>query len=102
MGFIIFLFWNRFLHLVNGVNGTSVNTTDNRKSPTGSVASSNSLQPEPEKIRIWREEQQKMLEIKDANEAKKKEELKEQAKKELQDWYQRYQQQLEKSKQINR
>jgi hypothetical protein len=84
------------------VNGSGANTAENRKSPTGSVNSSNSLQPEPEKIRIWREEQQKMLEIKDANEAKKKEELKEQAKKELQDWYQRYQQQLEKSKQSNR
>lgn len=87
---------------MNGVNGSNSALADSRKSPTGSLASSNSLQPEPEKIRIWREEQQKMLEIKDANEAKKKEELKEQAKKELQDWYQRYQQQLEKSKQINR
>ena len=87
---------------MNGINGDSSTASESRKSPTNSVTSGSSLQPEPEKIRIWREEQQKMLEIKDANEAKKKEDLKEQAKKELQDWHQRYFQQLEKSKQINR
>lgn len=60
------------------------------------------IQPEPEKIRIWREEHQKLLKIKDENEAQKEIELKEQAKKELEDWYERYRQQLSKSKQINR
>ena len=58
--------------------------------------------PEPEKIRVWREEQEKMLKQKDQEEAIKKEELKQQAKLELADWDARYKEQLEKSKKNNR
>ena len=43
-----------------------------------------------------------MLKIKDENEAGKELDLKDQAKKELEDWYHRYKQQLSKSKQTNR
>ncbi|XP_025016795.1 clathrin light chain isoform X1 [Tetranychus urticae] len=57
---------------------------------------------EPEKIRKWREEQQNMLKQKDEEEIKKKKELAEQAKKELEEWYSRYEEQLNKSKVINR
>jgi len=57
---------------------------------------------EPEKIRKWREEQQRLLEQKDADEAKKKEELRQSAKHELEEWYLRYSEQLEKSKLVNR
>ncbi len=41
---------------------------------------------EPETTRMWREKHKAMLEEKDARETKMKEELKDQAKKELQDW----------------
>ena len=42
---------------------------------------------EPETIRVWREQQKKRLEDKDENETKMMNELREQAKKELSDWY---------------
>lgn len=57
---------------------------------------------EPEKIRTWREGQKRMLEQKDAEEEKKKAELRAAAQKELEDWYARYREQIEKSKQTNR
>ena len=57
---------------------------------------------EPEKIRKWREEQQTMLKQKDEEEVKKRKELGEQAKKELDEWYARYEEQLNKSKATNR
>lgn len=60
------------------------------------------IKPEPEKIRVWREEQQRMLEQKDAEEAQRKEELRVHAKKELEEWYTRYADQLEKTKLSNR
>ena len=58
--------------------------------------------PEPEKIRVWREEQKVILEQKDQEEAQRKEELKVQAAKEMEEWYARYADQLEKSKASNR
>lgn len=58
--------------------------------------------PEPEKIRVWREEQERMLKQKDEEEAVKREELKQQAKRELSEWKTRYAEQLEKSKKNNR
>uniref|UniRef100_A0A0B6Y8R1 Clathrin light chain n=1 Tax=Arion vulgaris TaxID=1028688 RepID=A0A0B6Y8R1_9EUPU len=56
----------------------------------------------PEKIQIWRQEQQARLEKKDAEEEKKRKELKEKAKKELDDWYKHHAEQFEKSKANNR
>jgi len=58
--------------------------------------------PEPEKIRVWREGQQQMLEQKDADESKRKDELRVDAKAELDEWYTRYADQLEKTKLNNR
>jgi hypothetical protein len=58
--------------------------------------------PEPEKIRVWREGQQLLLQQKDLEEDAKRDELKLSAKKELDEWYSRYTEQLEKSKLNNR
>jgi len=57
---------------------------------------------EPEQIRIWREAQQVLLEKKDAEEVKRKEELRKDAADELQTWRVRYAEQLEKAKASNR
>jgi len=53
-------------------------------------------------MRIWREEQQERLRKKDEAETTAMDELKQQAKQELEDWYKRYETQLEKTKSTNR
>lgn len=63
---------------------------------------STQIKEEPEKIKKWREEQQKMLEIKDSDEVKRREELRKEAAEELQAWRLRYAEQLEKAKATNR
>lgn len=60
------------------------------------------LRSEPEKIRIWREENTKRLAEKDAESEEKKQEWLAQAKKELEDWEKNRLEQLEKTKQSNR
>jgi len=57
---------------------------------------------EPEKIRKWREEQVNRLQEKDAEEEKKKLELREVAKKELEEWYQNHEEAIAKTKAANR
>ena len=57
---------------------------------------------EPEVIKQWKENQVKMLERKDEEEEKSKEALKEQAKKELEDWYKQHSEQLSKLQTANR
>ncbi|KAK3088249.1 hypothetical protein FSP39_016583 [Pinctada imbricata] len=57
---------------------------------------------EPEKLRIWRENQEVMLQKKDEEEAEKKEEWREMAKKEVDDWYKHHGEQVEKTKETNR
>lgn len=57
---------------------------------------------EPEKIKRWREEQQKRLEEKDREEELKKTELREQARKELEDWYKHHEESISKTKTTNR
>lgn len=57
---------------------------------------------EPETIRKWREEQELILKEKDEAEQIRMNELREQAKKELDDWYKHYEEQLNKTKVINR
>lgn len=56
----------------------------------------------PEKIRIWREETERKLEEKDRQEAEAKEALRVSAQKEMDDWKQKYVEQLEKTKALNR
>lgn len=58
--------------------------------------------PEPECIARWKIEQEERLKAKDQDEEKKKEELKQQALQELQDWYKHYEEQLGKTKAANR
>lgn len=60
------------------------------------------VREEPEKIRKWREEQKERLEVKDANEEKKREEWREIAKKELEDWYRHHEETISKTKAANR
>ncbi|KAM9641560.1 clathrin light chain A isoform 2-T2 [Trichechus inunguis] len=60
------------------------------------------LQSEPESIRKWREEQTERLEALDANSRKQEAEWKEKAIKELEEWYARQDEQLQKTKANNR
>merc|ERR1719317_201886 len=60
------------------------------------------LKLEPEKIRIWREENNKRLAEKDEAAEKEKEEWLVQAKKELEDWDKSREEQLAKTKEANR
>ncbi|XP_074850642.1 clathrin light chain A isoform X1 [Carettochelys insculpta] len=60
------------------------------------------LQSEPESIRKWREEQKERLEALDANSRKQEAEWKEKAIKELEEWYTRQDEQLQKTKANNR
>ncbi|XP_067409472.1 clathrin light chain A isoform X2 [Emydura macquarii macquarii] len=60
------------------------------------------LQSEPESIRKWREEQKERLEALDANSRKQEAEWKEKAIKELEEWYARQDEQLQKTKANNR
>jgi len=57
---------------------------------------------EPEKIKRWREEQKKRLEKKDEEEEVKKIELREGAKKELDEWYSNHEEQVAKNRKANR
>jgi len=57
---------------------------------------------EPEKIRLWREQQATRLEEKDAAEETKKLELRDQAKKELEEWYKHHNELISKNKAANR
>ncbi|XP_067409473.1 clathrin light chain A isoform X3 [Emydura macquarii macquarii] len=59
------------------------------------------LQSEPESIRKWREEQKERLEALDANSRKQEAEWKEKAIKELEEWYARQDEQLQKTKANN-
>jgi len=63
---------------------------------------SNMMREEPEVIKKWKVEQEEKLRVKDENEEKKLNELREQAKQELNDWYKHYDEQLEKTKETNR
>jgi galactokinase/mevalonate kinase-like predicted kinase len=57
---------------------------------------------EPEKIKKWREEQKQRIVTKDAEEEKKMKDMKEVAKKELEEWYKNRQEQLVKTIANNR
>jgi len=57
---------------------------------------------EPEKIKRWREEQQQRLQKKDEDEEKKKTEMKEAARKELDEWYKTHDEQVVKTRNTNR
>jgi hypothetical protein len=56
----------------------------------------------PEKIKLWRQEQELRLKEKDEAEEKSKEVLRKQAEKELEDWYKRHEETIAKTKTMNR
>ncbi|XP_034996801.2 clathrin light chain A isoform X2 [Zootoca vivipara] len=66
------------------------------------ISQADRLQTEPESIRKWREEQLERLEVLDANSRKQEAEWKEKAIKELEEWYARQDEQLQKTKVNNR
>uniref|UniRef100_A0A2C9K0D3 Clathrin light chain n=1 Tax=Biomphalaria glabrata TaxID=6526 RepID=A0A2C9K0D3_BIOGL len=88
--------------------GFNENISQNELSQNGpsnmyeAISQQDTLRAVPEKIKIWREEQKSRLEKKDIEEEKRKLELKEKAKKELDDWYKHHAEQLEKTKENNR
>ncbi|XP_066473926.1 clathrin light chain A isoform X1 [Tiliqua scincoides] len=65
------------------------------------ISQADRLQVEPESLRKWREEQQERLEVLDANSRKQEAEWKEKAVKELEEWYARQDEQLQKTKANN-
>ncbi|KAM9261972.1 clathrin light chain A isoform 2-T2 [Morus bassanus] len=70
--------------------------------PTDIYAAISRVQSEPESIRKWREEQKERLEQLDANSRKQEAEWKEKAIKELEEWYARQDEKLQKTKASNR
>ncbi|XP_014665075.1 PREDICTED: clathrin light chain B-like isoform X2 [Priapulus caudatus] len=66
------------------------------------IAQVDKVRQEPEKIKKWREEQKDRLAKKDAEDEKKRTDWRDQAKKELDEWYARQAEQLEKTKTNNR
>ncbi|XP_060841162.1 clathrin light chain isoform X5 [Rhopalosiphum padi] len=83
--------------LTNGF--TATNSDDDTSSP---IIAPKVEREEPEKIKKWREEQKTRLEEKDADEEKKKEELRLVAKNELEEWYKIHKEQIAKTKDVNR
>ncbi|CAB3228827.1 unnamed protein product [Arctia plantaginis] len=75
---------------------------DEEPNQTSVFSSMQQEREEPEKIKIWREEQKKRLEEKDAEEENKREEMLKIAKKELDDWYKTHEEQISKTKAANR
>ncbi|KAJ1126509.1 hypothetical protein NDU88_004916 [Pleurodeles waltl] len=66
------------------------------------IARADRLTQEPESIRVWREEQKKRLEELDASSKLAEQEWREKAKKDLDEWYVRQNEQMEKTKVNNR
>merc|ERR1712018_378606 len=84
----------------NGMEAMGINSTEGRSSPRFVMPPR--PKEEPETIKKWREEQEMRLKEKDEAEKVKMDELREQAKKELDDWYKHYEEQLNKTKITNR
>ncbi|RUS88231.1 hypothetical protein EGW08_003997 [Elysia chlorotica] len=88
--------------LVNGLGDPAAASTNGPSNIYEAISQHDTVRAEPEKIKIWREEQRKRLEAKDKEEEVRKKELREKAKKELDDWYKHHQEQQEKTKENNR
>ncbi|GAV08418.1 hypothetical protein RvY_18109 [Ramazzottius varieornatus] len=92
--------------LSDGDQGDSYSFSEDRRSDMNeqrSVFEAPKIRPmTPEKIRKWREDQKERLEKKDAEEEKKKAELRSQAQRELQEWYQSQEDATKKMKKSNR
>lgn len=85
-------------------SSTDVNEQEmlSQPDPYSFITSQDKLVQEPEKIKKWREEQKARIEAKDAEEQTKKQEWRELAKKELEEWYKHRQEQLVKTIENNR
>ncbi|XP_038651542.1 clathrin light chain A-like isoform X1 [Scyliorhinus canicula] len=84
------------------VNGEVYQESNCPNDSYAAIARADRLSQEPESIRKWREEQITRLEDLDAASRKAELEWKEKAKKELEEWYVRQNEQLEKIKMNNR
>lgn len=88
--------------LSNGISDLSLNSKASEQAPLPGFSQPIIPAEEPESIKKWREEHIKALEEKDSLEQKKIVELKDEGKKELDEWYARYAEQLKAAKQQNR
>jgi len=66
------------------------------------MSNMNIAREEPEFLKQWKVDQEERLKKKDEDEEVMKEKLRLQARQELEDWYKRYESQLEKTKEDNR
>jgi len=84
-------------------NGYGYGGNQNEANPPSSFYEVPKIRPStPEKIRKWREDQKELLEKKDIEEDRKKQELRAQAQHELEEWYQLQEDTTKKSKKGNR
>ncbi|XP_054667024.1 clathrin light chain A isoform X3 [Grus americana] len=84
------------------VNGDVYQESNGPTDSYAAISQVDRLQSEPESIRKWREEQKERLEQLDANSRKQEAEWKEKAIKELEEWYARQDEKLQKTKASNR
>ncbi|XP_049652355.1 clathrin light chain A isoform X4 [Accipiter gentilis] len=84
------------------VNGDVYQESNGPIDSYAAISQADRLQSEPESIRKWREEQKERLEQLDANSRKQEAEWKEKAIKELEEWYARQDEKLQKTKASNR
>ncbi|XP_033869336.3 clathrin light chain A-like isoform X3 [Acipenser ruthenus] len=84
------------------VNGDLHEESNGPSDTYAAISQVDRLQSEPESLRKWREEQLERLALLDANSRKQEAEWKEKAKVDLEEWYCRQDEQLEKTKVNNR
>ncbi|XP_030326714.1 clathrin light chain A isoform X3 [Strigops habroptila] len=84
------------------VNGEVYQESNGTNDSCAATCQVDRLQSEPESIRKWRDEQKERLEQLDANSRKQEAEWKEKAIKELEEWYARQDEKLQKTKASNR
>ncbi|XP_065518688.1 clathrin light chain A [Lathamus discolor] len=84
------------------VNGEVYQESNGTNDSSAATCQVDGLQSEPESIRKWRDEQKERLEQLDANSRKQEAEWKEKAVKELEEWYARQDETLQKTKASNR
>uniref|UniRef100_A0A8C5N062 Clathrin light chain n=1 Tax=Leptobrachium leishanense TaxID=445787 RepID=A0A8C5N062_9ANUR len=83
------------------MNGDYYQETNGPTDNYAAISHVDRLQAEPESIRKWREEQRSRLELLDENSIKQESEWKEKATKELEEWYSRQDELLQKTKANN-
>jgi len=88
--------------MIDGLDQELLDAPKESNNVSPSITQKPEVREEPEKIRKWREDQIKHLEEKDIAEEKKKEEWREIAKKELEDWYKNHEETIAKTKAANR